>query len=431
MMKIRLKNAHILTMVENEPIFDGEVHIENGKVIYVGKALEETPLFDQEIDCEGNLLMPGFKNAHTHSAMTFLRSYADDLPLQEWLTEKVFPFEEKLQPSDVYSLTKLAILEYLTSGITAQFDMYLYPDMVAKASSEMGFRSVILCCVNQSLDSLDVVEKNYLTFPQISHLITCQMGFHAEYTADEKVLIGLSKLAHRYQAPVYTHSSETKKEVEECYQRHGKTPTMYFDSLGLFDYGGGCYHCVHLTEEDMNCLAQKKVYVITCPGSNTKLASGIAPIIDMEKKHIAFAIGTDGPASNNSLDMFKEMFLVAGLQKLRYQDAAALDARKVLKMATSGGALAMGLKDADVLQEGKCADLIMIDLKQPNMQPMHDIEKNIVYSGSKQNVKMTMIDGKILYYNGKFTCIDDVDKLYQDCQEIAERIQEECKRENA
>lgn len=430
-MKIRLKNAHILTMVENEPIFDGEVHIENGKVIYVGKALEETPLFDQEIDCEGNLLMPGFKNAHTHSAMTFLRSYADDLPLQEWLTEKVFPFEEKLQPSDVYSLTKLAILEYLTSGITAQFDMYLYPDMVAKASSEMGFRSVILCCVNQSLDSLDVVEKNYLTFPQISHLITCQMGFHAEYTADEKVLIGLSKLAHRYQAPVYTHSSETKKEVEECYQRHGKTPTMYFDSLGLFDYGGGCYHCVHLTEEDMNCLAQKKVYVITCPGSNTKLASGIAPIIDMEKKHIAFAIGTDGPASNNSLDMFKEMFLVAGLQKLRYQDAAALDARKVLKMATSGGALAMGLKDADVLQEGKCADLIMIDLKQPNMQPMHDIEKNIVYSGSKQNVKMTMIDGKILYYNGKFTCIDDVDKLYQDCQEIAERIQEECKRENA
>lgn len=431
MMKIRLKNAHILTMVENEPIFDGEVHIENGKVIYVGKALEETPLFDQEIDCEGNLLMPGFKNAHTHSAMTFLRSYADDLPLQEWLTEKVFPFEEKLQPSDVYSLTKLAILEYLTSGITAQFDMYLYPDMVAKASSEMGFRSVILCCVNQSLDSLDVVEKNYLTFPLISHLITCQMGFHAEYTADEKVLIGLSKLAHRYQAPVYTHSSETKKEVEECYQRHGKTPTMYFDSLGLFDYGGGCYHCVHLTEEDMNCLAQKKVYVITCPGSNTKLASGIAPIIDMEKKHIAFAIGTDGPASNNSLDMFKEMFLVAGLQKLRYQDAAALDARKVLKMATSGGALAMGLKDADVLQEGKCADLIMIDLKQPNMQPMHDIEKNIVYSGSKQNVKMTMIDGKILYYNGKFTCIDDVDKLYQDCQEIAERIQEECKRENA
>lgn len=430
-MRIRLKNAHILTMVENESIFEGEVHIENGKIIYVGKAKENTPLFDQEMDCEGNLLMPGFKNAHTHSAMTFLRSYADDLPLQEWLTEKVFPFEEKLQPSDVYSLTKLAILEYLTSGITAQFDMYLYPDMVAKASAEMGFRSVILCCVNQSLDSLDVVEKNYITFPQISPLITCQMGFHAEYTSEEKVLIALSELAHRYHAPIYTHSSETKKEVEECYKRHGKTPTMYFDSLGLFDDGGGCYHCVHMTEEDMRCLAKKNVYIITCPGSNTKLASGIAPILDMEKNHIKLAIGTDGPASNNSLDMFKEMFLVAGLQKLRYQDAAALDARKVLKMATVGGALAMGLKNADVLQKGKCADLILLDLKQPNMQPIHDIEKNLVYSGSKQNVKMTMIDGKILYYNGKFTYVDNIENLYQECQKITDRIQEECKRENA
>lgn len=430
-MKIRLKNARILTMNHEEPIFWGEVHIENDRIIYVGEPKQETILFDQEMDCEGNLLMPGFKNAHTHSAMTFLRSYADDLPLQEWLTKKVFPFEEKLQPSDVYTLTKLAILEYITSGITAQFDMYLFPEMVAKAAADMGFRSVILCCVNQDPKSLEVVEKNYLTLPTRSPLITCQMGFHAEYTTDEKILIGLSELAHRYHAPLYTHSSETQKEVEECYQRHGKTPTMYFHSLGLFDAGGGCYHCVHMTEEDLSCLAEKNVFVITCPGSNTKLASGIAPLLDMDKKGIHLAIGTDGPASNNSLDMFKEMFLVAGLQKLRYHDAAAYDARQVLKMATVGGAMAMGLKEADVIQEGKYADLILIDLKQPNMQPLHDIEKNIVYSGSKQNIKMTMIAGRILYLDGKFQIAEDIQDIYQRCQEITERIRKECIRENS
>ena len=180
------------------------------------------------------------------------------------------------------------------------------------------------------------------------------------------------------------------------------TPMAFLDSLGMFDYGGGGYHCVHMTQEDIHIMKEKGLYAISNPASNAKLASGIAPISDYLKAGVPVALGTDGPASNNCLDMFREMFLVTGLAKLREKDASAVDAMEVLKMATVNGAHAMGLHDADVLAEGKLADIIMIDLNQPNMQPINHIAKNIVYSGSKQNIKMTMIHGEILYMDGVF-----------------------------
>lgn len=424
-MKIRLIHARILTMKENEPIFIGEVRVENHRISYVGKMEETDEAFDRVIDCQNNLLMPGFKNAHTHSAMTFLRSYADDLPLNEWLFHKVFPLEELLTPEDIYELSKIAILEYLTSGITANFDMYMQPQMIAKASMDMGFKTVILGCVNNFTESVDIMRENYKKLNHLSPLIQYRLGFHAEYTTDYHILEELSKLAHELHEPVYTHSSETENEVLGCKSRYQKTPTELMDDLGLFDYGGGCYHCVCMTPHDLEILKNKHVSVITCPGSNTKLASGIAPIVEMQKYGINLAIGTDGPASNNALDMFREMYLVTGLQKLLLKDASAMDALDVLKMATVGGAHAMGLYDADVLAVDKEADLILIDLKKPNMQPINHIEKNIVYSGSKQNVLLTMVHGRILYENGKFYVNEDVEELYKKCQSITERIQKE------
>ena len=203
------------------------------------------------------------------------------------------------------------------------------------------------------------------------------------------------------------------------------TPPMLFDSLGMFEYGGGGYHCVYLTEEDMELFARKGLHVVTNPGSNTKLASGIAPIDAFLKKGINVAIGTDGPASNNCLDMFREMFLVTGLAKLREKDASAVDAFEVLKMATVNGAKAMGLKDCDILAPGKQADMIMIDLHQPNMQPLNNIAKNIVYSGSKQNVKMTMIAGRILYEDGKFAQAYDVEAIYAKANELVQKVTRE------
>ncbi len=430
-MNIRLYNARILTMEKDRPVFWGEVWIKNEKIAYVADTEELASEWDKdfpkinwdlEIDCKENLLMPGFKDAHTHSAMTFLRSYADDVPLQKWLNEKVFPLEKKLTGEDIYHLTRLAVLEYLTSGITAVFDMYLTPDTVARACMEMGMRCVLTSGLNNFTSSIEQVEEEYLRWNQKQSLISYQLGFHAEYTCSKELLYRLAQLSHKYRAPVYTHLSETEREVEECRNQYGMTPAVFLDSMGLFEFGGGGYHCVHLTDSDMDVFRRRRLYVITNPASNTKLASGIAPVSEFIRKKIPVAIGTDGPASNNCLDMFREMFLVAGLSKLKEGDAAGIDALQVLNMATVQGAKAMHLSKCDVLAKGRYADIIMIDLNQPNMQPIHDIPRNIVYSGSKSNVCMTMINGKILYRNGEFNVGCSAESIYEKCGEIVERL---------
>lgn len=423
-MNIRFYHARILPLNGSTEILSGELWVEGNKITYIGPEREDfsMPSWDREIDANGNLLMPGFKNAHTHSAMTFLRSYADDLPLQEWLNQQVFPMEAKLAAEDIYWLSKLAVMEYLTSGITANFDMYFHPEMIAKASVECGFRTVMVSGLNDFVSSVEELERDYLTYNQYHELIRYHLGFHAEYTTSEERLKGVAALAEKYRAPVYTHNSETLREVEECRKRHGKTPTAYLDSLGIFRYGGGGYHCVHMTDGDLDIFKQRGLSVVTNPGSNVKLASGIARISDMMDRGINLAIGTDGPASNNCLDMFREMFLVTGLAKLKEEDAAAVPGEKVLRMAAQGGAKAMGLTDCDCLAEGKLADLIMIDLHQPNMQPLNHIAKNLVYSGSKQNVKLTMINGRILYEGNQFYINGEPEEIYQKANEIIGRM---------
>lgn len=431
-MNIRLYNAHILTMEKDREIFRGEVWIKNEKIVYVpdeeelSRELDSEDFpkitWDKEIDCEGNLLMPGFKNAHTHSAMTLMRSLADDMPLDKWLNEKIFPLEANLTEEVVYQFAKLAILEYLSSGITSIFDMYLFPDATAKACMEMGMRCVLVSGLNDFVFTIDEIEEKYLKWNQKKSLISYKLGCHAEYTCSKELLTKLSGLAHKYRAPVYMHMSETSKEVRDCVNKYGMTPAVFMDSLGMFDFGGGAYHCVHFTNEDMDVFRRKRLHVITNPGSNAKLASGVAPIKDFLDKKIPVSIGTDGAASNNCLDMFKEMFLVAGLSNLREMDAASLDAMEILQMATVNGAKAMGLSKADVIAKGKLADIIMIDLQQPNMQPIHNMAKNIVYSGSKSNVKMTMINGKILYQNGEYFVGDKLSDIYKACERISDRI---------
>ncbi len=431
-MNIRLYNARILTMEKNRDIFRGEIWIKNDKIAYIPEMKElesdwnkrDVPRiqWDIEVDCEDNLLMPGFKNAHTHSPMTFLRSYADDLPLQEWLNDKIFPMESRLAGDDIYHLTKLAIMEYLTSGVTAIFDMYLQPDLVAEACMDAGMRCVLVSGLNDFTSSPEQMEEEYLRWNKRHPLISYQLGFHAEYTCSKELLFKVSQLAHKYRAPVYTHLAETVKEVEECKAKYGMTPAMFLDSLGIFEFGGGGFHCVHMTEEDMDVFRKRRLHVITNPASNMKLASGIAPIAEYERRKIPVSIGTDGAASNNCLDMFREMFLVSGLSKLREQDAASLDAMRVLRMATVHGAKAMRLNKADVLAKGKLADIIMIDLHQPNMQPIHNIPKNLVYSGSKSNVLMTMVGGKILYRNGEFNIGESPESIYRRCRQIVQRM---------
>lgn len=419
-MKIRFYNAKILTM--EEEVFEGELWVENDKICYVGKETEHGETFDRQINCNGNLLMPGFKNAHTHSAMTFLRSFADDLPLQEWLYHRVFPMEAKLTHEDQVTLAKLGVLEYLTSGITANFDMYLYNPSHAKASVEMGFRTVLCGSINDFGGTVEEIEEEFLTYNEYHPLISAQIGFHAEYTTKLETLKSLVKLCEKHKAPIYTHLSETKKEVEECKDRYGMPTLEFLDSIGMFEYGGGGFHGVWLNEKEMEICQKKNISIISNPSSNVKLASGVADLCGLLTAGVNVGLGTDGPASNNALDMFREMYLASTLQKLTKMDAAAMDANAVLKMATVGGAKAMGLTDCDTLSVGKQADIIMIDMKRPNMQPVHNITKNIVYSGSKDNIKMTMIAGKILYENGEFFVGQDIQEIYDKANDIVKRV---------
>ncbi|MCH3976078.1 MAG: amidohydrolase [Bacilli bacterium] len=423
-MKIRFINARLLTMDKNENVTFGELEVTDNHISYVGEERKNVAIkCDREIDCQGNVLMPGFKNAHTHSAMTFLRSFADDLPLEDWLHKAVFPAEAHLKKGDEYHLSKVAIAEYLTSGITAAFDMYYNPLETARAASDSGFRMVCLGTVTSFRESVDDMVSAYRVINSSKNgLVTYRLGFHSIYTTTREILQELSKAAHSLKTPIFTHTSETEVEVKNSLEKNNLTPPAYIESLGLYDYGGGGFHCVHMQDEDFEIFKRHKLYVVTNPSSNTKLASGIPEIQRMIDENIPVAIGTDGPASGNCLDFFREMFLVTGLGKLRTKDASAVKATEVIKMATVNGALAMGLDDADVLAVNKKADIIMIDLQQPNMQPINNIVDNIVYSGSKQNVKMTMINGKILYEDNKFFLDESIEQIYQKAQEITDRI---------
>ena len=223
---------------------------------------------------------------------------------------------------------------------------------------------------------------------------------------------------------MFTHSSETRSEVAGCIARYGVTPTVLFDKLGMYDYGGGAFHCVHMSDEDIEIFKNRGLTAVLNPASNLKLASGIAPVKRFLDEGIAIAIGTDGAGSNNALDMFREMYLVSVLAKYRENDALAVDASKVLEAACVGGARAMGLNDCDAIAVGKKADLAVIDLNRPNMRPINNIAKNIVYAGSKENVRLTMVNGRVLYENGEFFIGEDARKIYNEAEKVMETIKQ-------
>ena len=417
-MDIRIYNARILTMEPGSEVIRGELWVQGERISYVGLPKPSDIKWEREINAEGNLLLPGFKNAHTHSAMVFLRSYADDLPLHEWLNDQVFPMEAKLTEKDIYHLSRLAILEYLTSGMTANFDMYFHPEMIAKASVEMGFRTVMVPPVMAWNSSPEEAEKDYIKLNSGNSLISGILGFHAEYTSTPEMLENIAAAARKHKSPVFAHNSEAASEVQGCIDRTGTTPTAYMERMGLFEHGGGGFHCIYLSDEDIEIMKTRGLWAVTNPASNLKLASGVAPLQRLHNEGIGLAIGTDGAASNNCLDMFREMFLATALQKLTTGDAAAMDARAVLEMATVGGARAMGLNDCDTLTAGKLADVVMIDMHRPNMQPENNIIKNLVYSGSKENVAMTMVNGRILYENKGFNIDVEPEEIYAKANEI-------------
>lgn len=418
-MKTLFKNARILTM-KNDQIINGELLVIDTRIAYIGKDASEFAPFDKVIDCENNLLMPGLKNAHTHSAMVFLRNRFKNVNLQDWLFKCIFPREAKLISEDIYHLNKAAILEYLACGTTACFDQYFFPLSGAKAVDEMGMRMLLLAVFNLGTTSNDDLEHNYHSMnDREDGYARYAIGVHAEYTSDKIMIDETREVINRLKCPFFAHISETKKEVEECVDRHGTTPLKFFYDQGLFAYGGGGYHCIHFTDEEVEICKKNNLFIVSCPGSNKYLSSGIAPLSKYLANGIRIALGTDGPASNESLDMFKEMRLAATME------GKDIPAFEVLKMATVNGALAMGLNDADVLDIDKYADIIMVDLSKPNLKDSKDLLHDLVHKASSDNVKLTMINGNVLYQDGQYFYKEKPEDIYRKVEEISKRIENE------
>ena len=403
-MNIRFTNAQIVpfTAPTADTVF-GDVWVEDGRITLVGTPREDVqePAWDRTVDCGGDLLLPAFKNAHTHSAMTFLRSLADGKPLDRWLHEDVFPLEAHLTPDDSYAQTQLAVLEYLSSGISTGFDMYFHNDAIAAACIDAGFRMALCGAANDYGGTAESLHAEYVKYNALHPLISFRVGIHAEYTTSMPLLRDVAALVAAEKVPFSLHLAETRAETDGCIERYGVTPAKLMDDLGLFAYGGAAFHCVHCDADDRRILRERNVYAVFNCGSNLKLGSGIAPIAAYHREGAPCAVGTDGPASNNALDFFREMHLCATLPNLT-DGVGAVDAVRVLYDACSGGARAMGLDDCDSIAVGKRADMVRIDMQEPNMQPCNDPLRNLVYSGSKANVKMTVVDGRILYEDGEY-----------------------------
>lgn len=422
-MKLRLYNAKILA----EPgasLIEGEVRVENGRIVYVGKNPDAAFSADRSIDCGGNLLMSGFCNAHAHAAMCLFRGVADDLPLDKWLFDRIFPMEDHLTEEDIYWGTMLQIAEYVRSGITCFADMYFYPDSVYAAAKNADL-CLAICCGANSSSAYDVVrftEKMYQKYNTLSDRVRYFPGLHAEYTCEEELIAAVADFAAESGARTYIHLSETLKEVGECTVRHnGLTPPQYLHKLGFFDNGGLAAHCTYADKDDLALLKQSGVTPVINGASNLKLASGIAPVYAMLEYGMKPALGTDGSASNNATSPFREMYLYSCLQKESMKDAAAVSAERALEAATVNGYEALGF-DGGKIEEGKLADMVLLDLQLPNMRPLSNVLKNVVYSADTSSVLMTVAGGKIVYENGRCNIGEPLEKIYSECEARVDRL---------
>lgn len=414
MSKILIKGAIIVTLDDSRPDnFKGDVAL-SGTVIETiteyPKKIENGP-FEKVIDGSNYIVMPGLINTHGHAAMTLLRSYADDLPLKEWLEEKIWPIEELMQDEDVYWGTKLAIAEMIKSGTTTFTDMYMFMDRVAEAADESGIRAVLsrgLIGIDGGIKGLTESEEFIKNWQGAANgRITVTLGPHAPYTCPPEFLKKVIFLAEKTGTSLQIHISETRGEVDSCLEEYGKTPPELLNDLGIFNIKTIAAHCVHLTDGDIDILAENGVGVAHNPGSNLKLGSGIAPVARMLDKGINVGIGTDGASSNNNLDMIEEMRLTALLSKGTEMNPTLLDAKTTLKLSTLSGAKVLGLANTGILKEGYKADLIALRTDRPHFAPMHDPIANLVYSAAAADVDLVMVDGKILLEKGKLTTMDE------------------------
>ncbi|MGB9857926.1 MAG: amidohydrolase [Dictyoglomaceae bacterium] len=407
-MNILIKNISLLK--DEEVISEINILIKNDRIEYIGKEVPKD--FDYVINGKDKIVMPGLVNTHTHLAMTLFRGFADDLPLKEWLETKIWPYEARLTAEDVYWGSLLGALEMIKSGTIAFADMYFYMDEVAKVVEESGLKANLSWGMIATLGDEDKRLKESLNFAERWHKscngrILVSLAPHAPYTCPPKFLEKVIDKAIQYNLGIHTHLAETEGEVKEIKERYGETPIRLMEKIGLFNVPTISAHCVFVDSEEIDILAERKVGVAHNPQSNLKLASGIAPLKEMIKKGVKVGLGTDGPSSNNNLDMWEEIRLSAILHKGCTKDPTAIPAVLALKMATKNGMEILGWTDSGSIEVGKKADLILIDFKKPHFFPRFNLISHLVYSANSSDVDTVIVDGKILMEKREVKTLDE------------------------
>ena len=410
-MKRLYKNANVL--LPDHTVLAGAVGTDGPLISMVGAAPSDVSGWNEVVDLHGAVLMPGLVNAHGHSAMTLLRGLGAGLPLQRWLEEAIFPVEAKLTPADVKIGMTWAVMEMLASGTTLVADMYDFPEAGAEALFETGFKANV-CRVGLDFPwapgtpdgRLDECIAFTRGFKDPTGKVVADFCLHSEYLTLEQFVRAIAEANGDLRRPVHLHVSETEKEHAECISRHGVTPTAYFAGLGLLDHGGYLAHCVFATDDDFGLMRDKGASIVHNPTSNMKLGSGFARIPSARAAGANVALGTDGCASNDNLDMFEEVHLAYLIHKGISRDPTVLPAWDVIDMATVCGARALGRTDVGAIAVGMRADFCAVSLDSPHMRPAYDLPALLVASAHGSDVVMTVVDGEILYDHGEYPTID-------------------------
>lgn len=415
MTKILIKQGLFLTMDETVDLIDGHMVIEDGQITKVQAGVpDQEETFDQVVNIPKRLYMPGLINTHNHAAMSLLRGVGDDLALQVWLEEKMWPNEAKFTDESVYWGSALSIVEMLKSGTTTFLDMYDRMDQVAKAAEQIGIRACLTRGMinfggeeegRAKLAEAEAFARNWHN--QAEGRITTMMSPHAPYTCPPAFIAQVVEAAQQLHLPLHTHMSETLHEVLDNEKRYGQRPVAHLNALGFFDGPSLVAHAVHLTDEELDILQDKQVKISHNIGSNLKLASGVARVTDMLKRNICVSLGTDSSASNNNLDMFEEVRLAALVHKGVSGDPTAVPAFTALEMGTVRGAEALFLPQLGKLAAGWKADFISIDLDQPHLCPASDYVSHMVYAASGADVRDVWVDGRQVVKNREMLTVDE------------------------
>ena len=422
-MKTLIKGAHIITCDNKNTTLVGDVLVEDNLIKFVGNYKGAC---DKTIDGSGKILIPGLVNTHSHATMSLFRNLGENTTFENWWYDVMRPLEANLTPKDYELGVTLAILEMFRNGITSFTDMYMRGDITAKISAKYGARCNVCIGAITGKEILDETELDrqrdlVLKANPKAKIVPCA---HAIYSCDESQIAEVARYARLHKLPLTIHCSETMTEVGECYTKYGLTPVGYLESLGFFD-GTKCVlaHCVHADKDDVEILKKYDVSISSNPSSNLILGSGVAPIYSFINNGLNVCLGTDGAASNNSLDFFKEMFLLDNLQAGVLNKSKALTCVQTLRCATVNGALSLGYNNLGVIASGYLADIVLIDANAVNMQPNNDDVCAIVNSANVSNVYMTMVDGNIVYLDGKYNFDVDLDKLYKEANKAITRLQ--------